>query len=733
MNWQYRLVTILNILSVLTSFYVVIVATKQRPSKEQNRFLLAMYCLVLITIGGYFEGTARSVETAVLAVKTGYVGRIFSMLLLPRFVFEYCHMKNLARIRTFVWLINCFLLGIIITCDNNTLFYKSYQLDLTGSFPVFRVEPGILYYPALVEMYMLLLFLLTKMIPYFFVRKNSMDRKRNGVIILSVLLPFVGLCFYTVGMTGGYDPLPLCMSISGILFVVAIQKFYLFDIEQNAKDYVFDHSKEAVLVIDNNGEIIYNNQFFEEKFGINEAELSHRIEEWILSEDMEFQLHDESYHAYRTQICRDDGKKEGYLIEIRNVTQIKKICEEMDGFRKDAERANRAKSSFLANMSHEIRTPINAILGMDEMILRECEEPNILEYADSIGLAGTELLKLVNHILDYSKVESGKQNICIERYETNDLLSLFFEDMDRMNSINDRLKITVNNQLPTVMYGDRNKYIQLFKTLMEIMENVYENGEVGVFITFSYKCNKNDAVVQYQYPFVYLQFVLRFEEPATNPKIRDRAFEIFQNRSDSTLDIVRDNLEFAIIEKFLANLHGFLEIKVDSQNCDQYIVNVPQGVIDERGIGEIQYRSEKKNAKQQNPLLAPEARILVVDDNSVNLKVITGLLKQTKIQVQTVRNGVEALEYYQNEEYDVIFMDHLMPNMDGIQTFRKMQEMSEAVSYGKPVIILTANAIDGAREMYLSEGFKDYLMKPVESRRLEEVLRVFLPREKLVT
>lgn len=387
--------------------------------------------------------------------------------------------------------------------------------------------------------------------------------------------------------------------------------------------------------------------------------------------------------------------------------------------------ANEAKSVFLANMSHEIRTPINAILGMNEMILRENENQQIAEYADSIQSAGNLLLSLINDVLDISKVESGKLDIVETPYEISSLLH------DSCSMIGERaskkgleFRIACDFNLPGRLLGDEFRIRQIVTNLLSNAVKYTEKGSV----TFSVEGRQKEE-----------DFFLVITVEDTGMGIREEDMkDLFSQFTRFHLEknrhIEGTGLGLAITKQLLDLMHGEISVESTYGEGSVFTVTIPQKIVDAAPVGDFlkHYRDvTRDNRAYQQRFEAKNAKILVVDDVAVNLKVIENLLKKTKVQVDTAESGAACIEMASKKQYDIIFMDHMMPEMDGVETYKRMKEQKDSPNAATPVIMLTANAISGVKEEYLKDGFVDYLSKPVRGDKLERMILQYLPEEKI--
>lgn len=387
-----------------------------------------------------------------------------------------------------------------------------------------------------------------------------------------------------------------------------------------------------------------------------------------------------------------------------------------------AESASKAKSDFLANMSHEIRTPINAILGMDELIIRETENENIFKYATNIQNSGKLLLSLVNDILDFSKIEAGKMEISFIEYELSSLLSdlinmvLYKADEKGLD-----LKVDIDKEIPHRLFGDERRIIQIISNLLTNAIKYTKEGKVILGVKYNKIDDQN------------IELIIEVEDTGIGIKpeelnllfISFMRLDVKKNRS-----IEGTGLGLNITNSLLKIMGGNLKVKSSYGKGSTFIATIPQKIVSFEGIGDFQENYKKSIVKKKyykKTFIAPQGRILVVDDNNMNLAVITELLKSTELNIDTAISGQECLNKVTNNTYHIIFMDHMMPEMDGIETFEKMRDMDDNLCKDVPVIALTANAISNAKKMYLDYGFADYISKPIEGNNLERIIIKYLP------
>ncbi len=385
--------------------------------------------------------------------------------------------------------------------------------------------------------------------------------------------------------------------------------------------------------------------------------------------------------------------------------------------------AREAQAKFLANMSHEIRTPINAIIGMNEMILRENEDDAIHDYAHNIQSASNMLLGLVNDVLDFSKIESGQLELVEDTYDLSQLLQ------DQMLLLRARagekpLSIQMNADpgLPSKLYGDELRIKQILTNLLSNAVKYTQQGSV----TLKAYCNRiDDEQIMLTFAIIDTGIGIRKEDLA---QLFDsfKRLELSRNRA-----IQGTGLGLNIAKQLATLMSGDIVVDSEYGKGSTFTVSFPQKVIDRTPIGNLEKKTTQRNENHSegNLFTAPDARILVVDDNAMNLALMKGLLKRTKIQVDLAGSGKEALQMTQEAKYHAIFMDHMMPEMDGVETLNRLRTDATNPNRKAIVVALTANAIAGCRETYLEYGFNDYFAKPVQADKLDELLLKYIPEQ----
>ena len=393
-----------------------------------------------------------------------------------------------------------------------------------------------------------------------------------------------------------------------------------------------------------------------------------------------------------------------------------------------ADQANKAKSAFLSTMSHDIRTPMNAILGLNEMVMRDSKDEAILGYAENIRTAGNTLLGIINDILDFSKIEAGRMDIINVDYSfvsvLNDLVNMV------QNKAEDKglaFNIDVDREIPSILHGDEIRIKQVITNILSNAVKYTKEGSITFSVGYEKKTDKDDAII--------LKISVSDTGIGIKPEDMERLFKAFERIEEKrNRSIEGTGLGMTIAQSFLTMMGSRLQVESKYGEGSVFSFDLEQKVVKWDPVGNYEEAFKLSLNERQGyreKFTAPHAKVLVVDDTPVNLTVFTNLLSRTKMEIDTAESGDEAIPMYKNKHYDVIFLDHMMPDKDGIETLAEMRGLKGTPNDETPIICLTANAISGMREMYINAGFDDYITKPIDPDRLESMLLTYLPKGKI--
>ena len=701
--------------------------------KKKDHYYLFVNCIALIiySLGSLlmlFVETDESLFISFMFTWAGKVGVVISMLF-------FCITFSGRRLPAIVTAIeSCFAVAsyvIMVTTRRTGLFYKNLHFEKEGDLMIAVYSDGPwknLWNIAIVVIIVTCFGMMIKALSV-----ERVPQKRNQyIVVLSALLIEIGIGFLTELPIGKYyDFNQLGFSIIVILVMIAIFRNDFMDAEAMAKDYVIDELSAGVIVMGANETVAYCNktalQIFpdivrDEQGVITRIEHSIGTGEPIIVEDKVYNF------EVRNLVHKSSGESKMYV--IIDSTKHYQHLREVEKEKQIANAANRAKSEFLASMSHEIRTPINAVLGMDEMILRECKDSTIRGYATDIQTAGRTLLAIINEVLDFNKIESGKMEIVPVEYDVSHMI----DDISNMIKLRIGEKeisfnVSVSSDIPKRMYGDD---VRIRQVLLNLLTNAVKytlRGEIWFRVDLKQNTegeSKEEVTLHYE-----------VEDTGIGIKQEDmnKLFAEFERiEPERSRNTEGTGLGIPITTRLLALMGSELEIKsvygkgsVFSFDLRQKVVNVSPAADDNN----MPESNESEPDTYKEAFIIPDAKLLLVDDNVINRRVFTLLLKQLQAEIIEADSGYKAVELAAERHFDLIFMDHMMPGMDGIVAMEKIRAIKDGPCANTPIVVLTANAIAGVKEKYLEAGFDGYLSKPIVMEELLGTITKMLPKEKV--
>ena len=728
---MYQFVVLVLYLTILGLFAVCWFTLRKWSSRLHAYLFFYSVSNLVYDVGYLLELRSKNQETYVVALKMAYLGRIWIGLALFLFAMELCSIYIPLFVKSAIAIVHAVIYITILEIGRTDLYYNYMEFVMDGDFPKLLHTGGPLYtvQSSLGIFYTVAgLFLIVRT---YIREKNHIAKKRYLLILIamvSVGVSYVVYLYKLIPLARLFDVMIIGYAICTALMLIAIIKYRMLDAKTVARNYVVDELSEGIIVVDTEDQISYYNKPARKLFpnlakAIRTDEIIENIREAIKSGEP-IMINDRIYTPKANPLLID-GVSVGTLYALADDTEQYDYMRKLREQRQIADDANKAKSQFLANMSHEIRTPINAILGMDEMILRESSEKEITEYADDIKSSGKALLTLINDILDFSKVEEGKMEIILVQYDPvmlkNDLVNMIKE-----RAVRKHLDFTVefDENIPRLLKGDEIRIKQCALNLLTNAVKYTNEGAISLMIGFT----------QEDKDHITLDFTVRDSGVGIKAEDMKDLFSPFVRIDEmNNRSIEGTGLGLTITKRLLDLMGSELKVSSEYQKGSEFSFSVRQEVLNSESVAEYTRRSDSSNGsgrRYRELFHAPDAKILVVDDIKMNLTVFTKLLKRTQMEIDTATSGPEAIKMAAEKSYDVIFVDHLMPGMDGIETLKHLKENERD---SKPVYVaLTANAISGARELYLDAGFADYISKPVEGGRLETLIKSYLPPEKLL-
>lgn len=712
-------------LAVVLSFCFVVYVAHQKPSRLCNYVIIYSIAVFFNEFGYLMEIKSDNLSEALLAVKFEYLTGSAATIMALFFTLELFHIKTKLWFKLScigLFFISC---SFVITNSKHHLHYISSSLDVREHFSALNIEVGPIYiYHTIISLSFMAACIAVVAVGW------SKDKQRKEtflkylLLVIAAMMPFFSVIIRFSLPDKSYDPIPFGLFCTDICFVLIIYFFHIFDVAEYAKNDVLENMEEGVLVCDEEGRVLFTNKKIRSIFADQSLQNAQEILLRLVPEaDGEFRYRDRVYSVTESEVYRGD-KAKGKTLCFIDVTLAKEKEQKLRELSEEAMAANKAKSNFLANMSHEIRTPINTILGMDEMILREGRDHAILSYANDIRSEGKTLLSLIDELLDFSKIESGNIQIKEKEYYLPGLLKEVlsgFAVKAKQKGLSFESSVAID--MPTTLQGDELRIYQVLNNLLGNALKYTEKGEISISVEWHLVDNKTAQLIfnvtdtgigisQENLPYIY------------------EKYSRLDSRKDSKVD--GSGLGLNITKQLLDLMNGTIRAESEFGKGSSFTVKIPQKIIDVTPAGEITIGSPcLPEITAQTTFTAPDAKLLVVDDNVMNRIVVRNLLKRTLLQVEEAESGTECLEKTAQTHYDLILMDHMMQEMDGIEAMQRIRKQ-EGKCRETPIIVLTANAVSGVRDTYLEAGFDAYLSKPVSGEQLEQTLISYLPKELLL-
>ncbi|MCM1537580.1 MAG: ATP-binding protein [bacterium] len=726
---------VLGVISIFNIYIAIGYLLLGEGGTKEQKLMGYFLCGSLVQNAGYLmELTAKSLDVAVLAVKIEYLGSLFVPLFYCWFIFNYCYIRRPVWLLKLVAGINFCLLAVIFTCEYHTLYYRELEwIAGEGRFSYLGITYGPCYFVFLICSsiipYSLSLFALLRTV----LRSSAATKRRYEIIMLLSTLPVVTLAAYALKLTGGYDFTPATMGIVLAVVVILVWSRRNYDFVHLAAETAIAHMGDGVISLDDQQRIISYNQaaagIFKELHtsakGDSIAEIKEFPPDILGKEDKhEFSMGDRFYESHVRQIPDKNGKTQGYVVLLLDITDTRNYIDEIKRVREQAEKANAAKSEFLANMSHEIRTPMNAVIGLSDIIMEESQGRKVYGYACDIKSASQNLLAIINDILDLSKVEAGKMELVMSDYYIKGIVGDVVGMMDIVASQRGLLmKHEYEEDIPCRYEGDEGRIKQIMINLLNNALKFTKEGYVKLSVSGQPGGSEDEELLTF-----------RVEDTGCGIQKEDLE-KIFDNFSQvdtgKSRSVEGTGLGLAITKQFVQLMNGSIHVESVYGEGSAFTVTIPQKIVDRRTLEEVR---DVPVEKEQEPkhFKTSGCRVLVVDDNAVNRKVAKGYLAPYGLELTEAQSGPEAIELVKENAYDLIFMDHMMPGMDGIEAVHIIRR--ECGENGKNAVIIaaTANAMEGVKGRFLENGFQDFIPKPIDKKHLYRTLAKWIPEEKKI-
>ncbi len=726
-----NLIIALECFGICLTLIALILLLNGEGAREQ-KFLIFIMCGSLVQNVGYLlELTAPTVEAAVTAVTVENVGSAFVPLFYCWFTYLYCSAAPPKILLRILAIVNFFILPTVFF-NWYGLFYREVRwMTAPDGFHYVSITYGPLYilfmFTRTVIPYGLCMFTLARAIR---VRSDRQVNRQYWTILGISTLPVIVLAGYVFKLVKVFDFTPMTLAISMSMVVIVVWSRRNYDFRHLAAEKVLENLGDGVIALDDHDRLVSYNRAAADiftclpahKLGENIRVLEEFREE-MLNEDIpqSFSINGQHYESHSKKIIDENGKKQGCVILILDMTDIKAYINEIKRVRQQAEKASIAKSEFLANMSHEIRTPMNAIIGLNDIIMEECSDTQIYGYAKNVQSAARNLLAIINDILDLSKVEAGKMELVLSDYYIKVVADEIVGMMDMAASQHGLiLKYGLDNRIPCGYRGDQGRIKQILINILSNAVKFTKKGYVRIDIAGEPGEKEEEELLTF-----------RVEDTGCGIREEDlgKIFEDFrQVDSKRNRSVEGTGLGLAIVKQLVELMDGTIRVDSTYGKGTLVTITIPQRITDRTPVCEMPEISQTEQ-RAGEAFTAPGIKVLIVDDNVINRKVARGFLKNYEFDLTEAESGPEAIELVRDNRYDIIFMDHMMPMMDGIEATEIIRRDCGENGSAPVVIALTANAMEGMREQFLSSGFQDFIAKPLDRKELNHLLLRWVPEK----
>lgn len=686
--------------------------------KNKLHIYLFLNCVTTLIghIGYLLEMTASSPESYYYSTLFMYFGRIYIPLALFMFTAEASEIHVSRWVKIALFSFHTVMLGVVFTTRQHQLYYSSMKYVETGLYPHCEYGMGPLHssYMIMVGVYAVvgMSFLLWSSLKK---EKGSLHRKRLFTVTTAIAVECIFFGLSRLRLVEPYDVSNIGYILGAAIMLVAILKYDLMDAAQLTRAFVVDELSEAVITVNNEEKITFTNKPAEImiKKMCTEQESPVSALHRIIDEGGKLELDERIYSIEKKELV-DCGKVSGHIFVFIDDTDDIKLAKELRQARESADLANAAKSSFLSSMSHEIRSPMNAIVGMTQIMLREELPDKVKSYLGNIQRSGDALVSIINDILDISKIEAGKLELVDEAYDPRvlvDDLKIMFQGYVGEKPI--ALHYEVDDAFPEMLLGDSVRVRQIITNLMSNAIKYTDEGSATLKVwvagrtedTLRLGCSVSDT------------------GQGIKPEDQKKLFNTF-----TQVDNVRNHgkegtgLGLSICKNLVQMMDGKISVESKYGEGSTFSFDIAQKVISDEEVEKL-----RKEVIVEKAFTAPDAKVLIVDDNEMNLTVALGLLEPLGMKLETAVNGRDAIEKVTKNRYDIVFMDHMMPVMDGIEAAKALRDKEGEYFKDLPIIALTANVLPEAQSLFAQAGMNDFVAKPIKMNEICRALRKWLP------
>ncbi|MCR5792947.1 MAG: response regulator [Lachnospiraceae bacterium] len=702
------------VIGVIMGAICLIMILKQPEVRYKTAIAMANVCCIISLLGKIFGFLSTEVNESILACKLAYIGKCYATAFVVLTIVKFYNIKMKKWILYAIFFVNSVAFVLIMTFEHHKLYYISFEPVVENGIEYNKIHGAPFYYFYMA--FTVFTFLFSVVLCLSRLRKKNQeasfyDPKLSIILSCIGLIPFIGLMIYLLGWTNGLDTTQLGIMLAAIVEFIAIYHFDMLKVVNLAKEQVVEESSEGVLIVDNHYHIIYKNTTCKQFPEFTKDTITQIINE---NEDT-LSVDGKNYKCYVTEL-KIKNLLQGYMLEFSDVTDLIRNANEIMSLKEAADTVAKQKADLLAIMSHEIRTPLNGVLGLAEIAAGEDSMVVKDRYISMIAKSGRDLMTLINELLDYSKLESKKMELVEGIYSMQDLFEeLSIIEASKIKEKNLEFHMELPEKLEDKYIGDDLRLKQILLNLVNNAIKYTNEGSVDVKVEIT-AADEEET-----------EFLFSVSDTGIGIKDEDKGkiFESYHRaNSPETRKEEGTGLGLVITKELVELMGGTITVESAYGIGSVFRVKLRQKNVIKKDTA----ASENEIPKIKASFKAPEAKVLVVDDNEVNLIVVEGILKAYDIECERALSGKEALEILEDTSFDLIFMDQMMPEMSGRETVRTYRATEDDSSH-TPVIAMTAEEIE-SEEKYTESGFDAILKKPVQTKSMDALLKQWIPESK---
>lgn len=711
----------------MEAFYVF-----SRWSRNVHGYLF-LYCVATIinNLGYLLEMMSRSSEMSLIGTQISYLGKVFVPFSMAMFGYGFVKGKMDNYIPAVLGTIHLFFWILVLTCEYQPLFYTNIVFTEEGLWPHNVYTHGFFYYVFVVMCVGYFIYMTRMGVVRYLKVKTDIEKKQMFNLIMVGLCALLGLAAYSLGITNGYDATSLGFAVGSLFMLNALWRYNLMDASEIAKEQILNTVSDGYIVLNSKNDIVFFNNTAVRAYpelNINPTKVTEEV--MAAAEKEEPLVRDEKYFEISEQNIYQKDVYRGTMYILKDVTREVTDERDIDKYKKVADDAIDKKQKFLGDVAQEIRTPMNSILGITEILMRKNNDEEVQNYLLDIKKSGNALVSFVNDLVDYARIENGKYEASTKEYSLKTLLQelrgVFFT---RLSDTKVALRFDIDPSIPRILEGDVTRIKQIIVNFMNNAINYTEKGEIAI----------KARVVEMAYGKVLIKFSVKDTGCGIKPEDQERIFNIFERVANDEKNEHGHGLGLSVAKQLVCAMGGEIGMNSSYGEGSEFYFTIWQEARSGEGIGffeadgvEGDVEVSKRHWTDSFNFKANDAKVLLVEDNKVNRVVTTALLKPLGMKIDTAENGREAVQLIASGGYDMVLMDIFMPVMDGIEATKFIRQLDDGEYAMLPIIALTADSEEKARENLLAAGMDDYIQKPIKIEELVHVIEHWLPEEKII-